>query len=163
MVWSYLFDNDLAQRSDIERIKAEAETNSSVSVVQNERLAAAEKRIGQLELTVEALVRVLEAHSGLSRDELTLLIQRIDLADGVEDGVLGPDHSESAPKCGSCGRPINPRRQSCLFCNAPADARAKKTPQRQTTCISCGQSVPELTTYISERGVLCAPCYRKAK
>jgi hypothetical protein len=117
--------------------------------------------VAKLELTVEALIRLLEHQCKLSRNELALVIQRLDLADGVEDGMMGPDMSAKAPKCSGCGRPVNPRRESCIYCDAPVAAqKAQQPPPRQVQCIGCGSAVSEIDTYITERGVVCPSCYR---
>jgi len=111
---------------------------------------------------VHALVRLLEVRAGLSADELQLMIQRIDLADGFEDGRMGPDVSSEAPQCPTCGRPINPKRSNCLFCNTRLDPVARQSAEpitRHVECKSCGERVAESDTYFSEMGLLCAACF----
>lgn len=160
--WDSLFDNEVRQRRDINFLQAESEgTTVEVGALREENRRLAE-RVDQLELMVEGLVTVLEAHKLLRPRELALAIQRLDLADGYEDGRIGPDRSDDAPTCGSCARPVNPKRQSCLYCGAELraeDRRPKPKPPRMTACERCGAQVAERSTWITELGVVCHTCY----
>jgi len=167
MVWEYLFDSEYSQRRDIELLKQQSVTSASVA---NDSLALGlanrqhAQRIGRLELTVEALVRVLQTRLGLTREELGLMIQRIDLADGVEDGAIGPDRTKMASDCPRCGKPLNPRRDRCLFCDAPIEKRKAKPappppPPKMVTCVRCNAKTPERESYFSGDGLLCSKCF----
>lgn len=161
MVWEYLFDNEHKQRDDINLALAEADVAYSTMAGLAEKLTESQSRVAKLELTLEALIRLLEHQKKLNRDDLVLMIQRLDLADGVEDGMMGPDKSSKAPKCSSCGRPVNQRRPLCIYCAAPVTAEKKQRPApRQIQCARCDKAVPELDTYITERGAVCPTCYR---
>lgn len=161
MGWEYLFDSEYAQRSDIESLKRSAAiANDSVDQA-IDRAMEAKRRIDQLELTVEALIRLLETKGGLDRQELALMIQRVDLADGREDGRIGPDRTEKAPRCGTCARPLNPKREACIYCGAPIvkEAPPPPPPPRMTECRRCGKSTEEVKAFITMRGLWCAECY----
>lgn len=165
MVWDYLFDNEYSQRSDINELKmAVAAAGDSAEAVPRLRqeLGEAKQRIGQMELALEALIRLLEVRSGIGREEVSLMVQRIDLADGVEDGQMGPDRLTEAPACPSCGRPINPKRATCLYCDADvtqAIQANRAPPPRLVQCVRCTAQVPERETFFSEHGVVCPKCF----
>ena len=94
------------------------------------------------------------------RGAFGILMARADLADGVEDGALGPDRALAAPSCGDCGRPVNPKRKACVFCGAKVTASASaKPPARTVSCRKCGESVPESRTYFSGNGLVCEFCF----
>ncbi len=165
MVWDYLFDNEYKQRRDIQMLKAQvadAGSTQSAAWQQQRDLAAMSQRLARLELTVEALVRLLQVRTGLSRDELGLMIQRVDLADGVQDGQIGPDRIGDAPPCANCGRPLNPKRETCLYCDAPVAEAIKEhvaPPPRLVRCVRCNAEIPEQSSYFSEDGIVCQKCF----
>lgn len=161
MGWEYLFDSEYRQRSDIESLKRTAAiANDSVDVALDQ-LGEARRRIAQLELTMEALVRLLETKGGIERQELALMIQQVDLADGREDGRIGPDRTSSAPRCGTCARPLNPKREACIYCGAEIQKTAPPPPPppRMTECRRCGKPMEEAKAFITMRGLWCADCY----
>jgi hypothetical protein len=161
MTWQYLFDSEAQQRSDIESLKRSAHIASDTIDDAITRAMEAHQRIARLELTVEALIRLLELRGGLARQELALMIQQIDLADGVEDGRIGPDRTASARRCEQCARPLNPKRSSCIYCGAAISAAPAKPPEppRMTECRRCTKSIEEVQAYITMRGLWCPECY----
>jgi hypothetical protein len=161
-MWDYIFDNEYRQRSDINNLQTEASIASSGVDHLNKEVSRLRNTVAQLELTVEALLRVLEVRLGLGKEEVALMIQRIDLSDGVEDGRVGPDPSSEVPACPHCGRPTNPKRSSCIYCNGAVEQRTErpKPAPRKVTCSGCGASVNEQETYFSENGVVCARCFQ---
>lgn len=92
------------------------------------RLERTERRLDRTELLLEAVVRVVRDRNLVSEEAIRELIAQIDLEDGVEDGRIGQDRSARAPKCHSCGRPVNPRRTQCVYCHVelPRKNRARK-------------------------------------
>ena len=162
MSWQYLFfDNDSLQRSDIETLKSSVRFAAEAAGDSMSDIADAKRKIAQLELTVEALVRLLETKMSLDRQELAVMIQQIDLADGVQDGRIGPDRTEHAPKCGFCARPLNRKRASCIYCGkeVPKKAVEPPPPARLTGCRKCKRVLEEASSYITMQGLLCADCY----
>ncbi len=131
-IWDHLFDNDYRQRSDITDLQDQLTASASSAAASNastqREVGNVRQEIARLDLTIEALVRILEARGQLTRQELRDMIVAIDLEDGKEDGRMGPDRTRKAPKCTSCGRPVNPKREACVFCNTPLPAA---TPRRR--------------------------------
>ena len=162
--WSHLFDSELKQRKDIERLRVDFEAVYDGSDALHRMVREQELHIARLELTVEGLVSVLRARHVMSGDELALAIQRIDLADGREDGRIALEPDTSAPECPACARPVNPTRRQCVYCDTrfePGDlVQAKGV--RMLGCASCASTVPERTTWFTERGVVCDSCYHGA-
>lgn len=165
-VWDYLFDTEHDHQLDTRGIEQGSRAlHDAVDAFAALRmdLAQAQQQIDRLQLVTEALVSLLELRGGIERRELGLMIQRLDLADGVEDNRLGPDRSAEAPKCVQCGRPVNPRRPNCIYCFAPirdgkAPAGEAKAAARKVVCSRCGKDVSETAVYFSESGLLCAEC-----
>ena len=164
-LWDYLFDSDYQQRDDINALQGQLQTSDEWFVALRQQLQAAQERADRLELVLEALVQLLEAKGSLGREELEIMVQRVDLADGVEDGRIGPDKTASAPKCPLCGRPLNPGRGACIFCGqevteddlALMDAQAPQV--RYTRCVRCYQKVAQQDTHFSPDGMVCAACH----
>ena len=78
----------------------------------SDRVAELERRTDRLVLVNQALIELLQSHSGLTSGEITNLINEIDLRDGVLDGKLRPQ----VIKCSGCGRPVSSARPKCVFC-----------------------------------------------
>jgi len=163
MVWEYIFDNEYKQRRDLQSLRTDAEIAASGSAANRRRLRHLQERVDRLELAVESLVRVLENRAGITKEELAVMTQWVDLADGVEDGRIGPDRSSDAPLCSHCGRPVNPRRQICIYCNGIIEKEeAKPTPKpppRTVECTGCGKSILEVDSYFGDSGLLCGTCF----
>lgn len=157
--WDKLFDTEWAQRDDIDALQVEAESAADQAAELRRALREERRRVSRLELTLEALIEVLRERKALTRDEVAVMVQQIDLADGVEDGRIGPDRVAAAPKCHVCGRPVNPRRDRCLYCGEPIQL-GHTPPVRTARCARCGTEVPEIDTYFSEFGLICGACHR---
>jgi hypothetical protein len=161
MSWQYLFfDSDSLQRSDIESLKTTAQfASASVDDALTE-IGEAKKKIARLELTVEALVRLLETKLSIDREELALMIQRIDLSDGVEDARIGPDRAQAAPKCSHCARPFNEKRVVCIYCGHEVKKQeVAPPPPRTIACRGCQSTIEEASAFITMKGLLCNQCY----
>lgn len=122
---------------------------------------ALRERVERQELVLQTLLRWHIDRGDIDAATLGVLIARADLADGFEDGGLGPDRSMAAPSCTGCGRPVNPKRAQCVFCSAPVTVReeAPRPAARTVSCGSCSQLVPENSTYYGDDGLICEPCY----
>lgn len=133
-IWEYLFDSEHRQREDIlalEKQQAETATAAAVSRVSTSReVGNLGQHIARIDLTIEALVQVLERRGQLTREELRDMIVEIDLADGREDAQMGPDRTRKAPKCPSCSRPVNPKRDTCVYCNTALPVEKPRSHRR---------------------------------
>lgn len=122
-------------------------------------------KVDYLELALSSLMELLRVRTGITSEELSVMMGRLDLADGVEDGKIGPDATQNAPTCPACGRPVNPSRPSCLFCNAPVEVAATAPPNpstRTVTCTRCGATTAETDSYFSGTGLVCPKCFSGA-
>ena len=150
---------DSAGALDEEWEALECAEELELAQAEQERFDKLQQRIARLELTVAALISVLELRHGLQPDELDLIAARLDLADGVEDGLIGPDRSAQAPKCAGCGRPISKKRSECVFCGHAIEPDPPPPPPRLVSCARCGRQIREAQSLISEFGVVCPGCY----
>ncbi len=140
------------------------ENSKHVAVHESANVRTLQARVESLELTLSSLMHLLHLKAGISPEEVSLMMQRLDLADGVEDGKIGPDATVDAPTCGHCGRPINPGRESCLFCNAPIPKQAApelppQPPRRTVTCRRCRAVIDESESFFSDVGLVCPKCF----
>lgn len=164
-LWDFLFDNDIRQRQDIDSLERRAE--SSDEALQSLRLDVQhlKKQQDLNELVLEALLQLAELKGQVTKEEIALMIQRLDLADGVEDGRIGPDRASVAPKCPFCARPINPQRQSCIYCGQKAP-EAQQVPRKTDSsarlirCVRCYNEVREDQAHFSPEGLLCDACQK---
>jgi hypothetical protein len=125
-LWNFLFDSDLRQRADIDALEQGAVAGATSAAATERRLGHTNERIDQLELMLEGIYRVLEQRGHVTAQEFRDLLVQVDLEDGREDGRVGPDRAAKSPKCTACGRPVNPRRDACVFCNTALSPSAKK-------------------------------------
>lgn len=161
--WDHMFDNDYRQREDITALRYHSEAVvESIDDVRKE-LAQTQQKLAQVQLVLEAMWEIMRVRMKVDRKELSIAIQRVDLADGVEDGRIGPDRSRTAPTCHACGRPINPKRWACIYCGADVVAEEAAAsavgPAPEVECDGCGSAVPERDTYFTEDGLRCSGCY----
>lgn len=155
---AFFFDTEYHQRRDIQRLKSQVEDAASQS-----QLQAAAARVDQLELLCTALVELLVAKGVTTPAELRVLMQQVDLSDGVEDGRVSKRVREESPRCACCQRFLNPRREACVYCGTPM-ARAvppppAPTPRPDVACTGCQRVVPERDTYFTGRGLVCSSCH----
>lgn len=126
----YLFDSEWGQRADINRAHERAEQLES-------RLWKAHDRGKELSLQVQDLRRdlartilMLDVLSELvvakglcTREELLVLLDTADRADGVADGMRTPPAPPGAPEprlCPACRHEIGALAQKCIYCGASA-------------------------------------------
>lgn len=130
------------------------------------------QRLDRLELLCEAMAALGETKKLFTRTELVVMMTRIDLLDGVEDGRRRELRS-NAPKCASCNHHVNPRRRDCVYCGASLVAEEASSPYRgggarpheelvlpkMVDCTSCRTSVEQADAYFSKNGELvCLQC-----
>ena len=157
----YRFDIDSRQHMDIERLKFDLESAQIGEANTARALRQVVRRVEQLEMMNRTLLEVLLAKGLCTRDELEVMMQQIDLLDGVEDGRISAQVHEQAPTCGTCGRYVNPKRTACVYCETPVAQQTKqRAPVRTVTCSSCAATVPERSTYFGEAGVVCSACFQ---
>ena len=108
------------------------------------------RRIDRLELTVETLVEVLLIKGMVDHKELEVLMNQVDLRDGVENGRVNPERRNSHV-CPACAKYANPERAACVYCGCET-APVKPTKEVATiTCVTCKEQVPETQAYFTGR------------
>jgi hypothetical protein len=122
-LWKYLFDNEWRQREDIELLRASTETTQTEAQRAAQKIDRLERRVDRAELLLESLYRLVSEKNLVTADEFRLMVARVDLEDGIEDGRIGPDRNRRAPKCVECKRAVNRKRTHCVFCGAEVKPR----------------------------------------
>lgn len=92
-----------------------------------ERIAASSKnelmelkvRHETMALTCQAMWELLAERLDVTEAELLQRIEEVDLRDGVRDGKM----SSGVQTCPECDRPVNARRQQCLYCGVDMPPR----------------------------------------
>lgn len=120
-------------RENIEGIRQANIAASERAGAAAKRTHSLERRLERQELLLEALIRGVLQRNLMTREELQDLVARADLEDGREDGRMGPDRVKRAPKCPNCKRPVNPRREDCVYCGAEIPAELRKNASRRQT------------------------------
>lgn len=156
---AFFFDNEYRQRRDIQRLQLEVLHAPS----HGPQVQANTARVDQLELLCTALVELIVAKGIATAPELRVIMQQLDLADGVEDGRISKTVREQSPRCAHCQRFVNPSREACVYCGTPMSHAA---PQAQAqavrpdvTCTRCHSSVPESDSYFTDQGLVCSGCF----
>ncbi len=155
--FKHLFDSDYRQREDIEMLRNELDSIPNDSA----QLRAMSKRMDRLELLCEALVELVVDKGLGTQAELSVLMQQLDLEDGVEDGGRSQEVRHNAPRCANCDKFVNPKRAQCVYCNAPvqASSRSRRPPPRLVPCQGCGSTVAESSTFYTAHGLRCETCF----
>lgn len=154
----FLFDNEYKQRGDIEHIKMQMEHAPDLMVTVGPLL----ERVDRLELLCKSLTELIVSKGLASREELSVVAQQLDLADGVEDGKIGARVLKNAPRCTNCGRFVNPRRSSCVYCHVAVEPKATTAPPETTVaCGGCNKQVPESASFYTGNGLRCDACFEE--
>ncbi len=156
----FFFDSDYRQRRDIRSLQRQL----LAAPDHGAQVRANTARIEQLELLCTSLVELLVAKGLATAPELRVLMQQLDLADGVEDGRIAKRVRDDSPRCGHCQRFVNPSRESCVYCGTPMAptspaAAAVKTVRVEVACSSCGVRVAETDSYFTGAGLVCEGCF----
>jgi hypothetical protein len=165
--WDFIFDSEHKQRSDINDLKGVADrVDASVDGLWDE-LTRTKRRVAKLELLTEGLIAYMQVKGVLNREELAVMVQRVDLSDGYEDGRIGPDRSSKCTKCPFCDRPFNEKRKVCIYCGkevTPQDLKLmeKKEP-RTIICALCYRRFPETAAHFTVKGLVCETCFGTKK
>ncbi|MBI5363782.1 MAG: hypothetical protein HZA53_11435 [Planctomycetes bacterium] len=95
-LFPYLFDNELFQRRDIERLRSsDAYQRIRMRSVERKR-ADLERDIAGLTLYCRTAVSLMIERGLITREEFVEHMHAIDLSDGVEDGRVDDDSDEDA-------------------------------------------------------------------
>lgn len=153
----HLFDNDNKQRNDIDLLRADLDSLPKVWA----HIETMNSRVDRLELLCETLMEVIVVKGLANEAELSVLMQQIDLEDGVEDGARHDQVRGSAPRCRQCDKFINPARSNCVYCDALIEGPAikRRPPPKLVGCGGCGQSVAESSTFFTAQGLRCEVCF----
>lgn len=102
-----------------QQISANAQENEQRHRRSRDDIDQLHARIDRLVMINEALWILASERLGLSGDELSAVIGRLDAEDGATDGRRQP----VAADC-QCGAKVHPRARCCQFCGAPPPARS---------------------------------------
>jgi DNA-directed RNA polymerase subunit RPC12/RpoP len=161
-----LLGHEGRQQRDIRRANQQAASSAYAARSLAERAEALQRRLDRLELICETLLHVVLQRGVVDRAELARVMARVDLRDGVEDGgARGEEPLFDAPLCSTCGLPINPRREACVYCDAKIAAAPRQAPEgarraeRMVRCTRCGAEVEERFTVYTDKGLQCDGCH----
>jgi hypothetical protein len=157
----FVWDTERKQRRDIEALRRDM---THAAPDWRPTIQAQAARIDRLELLCKGLVELVISKSLVTPAELSVVMQQLDLADGVEDGRISSVVRDSSPRCTQCQRFLNPQRTACIYCGAAIDkaapqAAAAPAPRPPVSCVRCKASVPENETYYSGAGLVCESCF----
>lgn len=164
----FALNYDVRQQRDIERLQADLASVPDHRRVIAELLTittAMGERIDRLELLNRALLEVVVSKQLTSAEEIDVLMQQVDLLDGVEDGKMSTTVREHAPKCRACHRHVNPRRESCVYCGHAIGPDVRQVPEAvarpipKVSCTHCASVVPQNSTYYVAQGLVCEVCF----
>jgi hypothetical protein len=161
--WDYLFDNEYRQRDDINALKASIAADAGMSDHTRRSVGHLASMLKRQELLLEALVKYLTEKELIDPDGLSKAVTQLDLADGVEDGQIGPDRIADAPKCPFCDRPRNPNRDLCVYCGEEITAEDAKLIEKAPApeyvrCHKCFRRVRKEHAVRTMRGDFCRGC-----
>lgn len=71
-----------------------------------------EEKIDKLALICRAMWEILKAQTNISEEDLSKKVEEVDLSDGKLDGKVIHD----VKRCRNCGRILNDRYTTCLYC-----------------------------------------------
>ncbi|MEM9073920.1 MAG: hypothetical protein AAGE52_35840 [Myxococcota bacterium] len=160
-----------ARMSDIKRLELLILDNPEQQIVRDQ-IVALMRQVESLQLMCSALMKALEVKQVVQPEELEVLMQQIDLLDGVEDGKIRKAAWEQAPRCRHCNHYVNPARDHCVYCGrvlqraaggpyrGGSAPEASAPPPRMATCGACQTSVPQRETLFTGKGdLVCTGCY----
>jgi hypothetical protein len=112
--WNYMFDNNLLQRMDLERLRASASSAERQMRVarraQADRMEELEHEVGELALLCRALIGMLKEQGHFDAAAFNAALDKIDLEDGVKDGRVTRPGPPPPPPPAPVQAPI-PKRQ----------------------------------------------------
>lgn len=78
-------------------------------------MAELEERVSRLAMTCAAMWSLIQEKTSLTEQDLMQRAAELDATDGKLDGK----NSQGVAQCASCGRPMSPRHQTCMYCGKP--------------------------------------------
>ena len=100
--WNYMFDNNVLQRMDLERLRsraADAERQMrSARKAQGDRIEELEHDVGELALLCRALIGMLKEKGDYDPASFSAALDKIDMEDGVKDGRVTPERDRPAQR-----------------------------------------------------------------
>ena len=103
------------QQTKITRAERTAEKAQTKADRHAGDIAHIKSHLDRLSLSCKAMWELLREHSHLTEDDIEKKIFEIDSRDGQAAGKIAIQFL----KCESCGKPTNPKRNSCVMCGAP--------------------------------------------
>jgi hypothetical protein len=103
---------DLHQYSRISQAQSDATTAKHKAEKTEDRVSCLERRVDRLSLAAQALWEILRDQFAITDQQVIDKMAQIDMRDGLADGKI---HTQVI-KCASCGRPINSKRPTCVYC-----------------------------------------------
>ncbi len=94
--------------------EATAARSASKASQAQRRVAEMDGRLERLTLLCTAMWELLSERFEITDEDLAEKVYEVDMRDGRLDGKVGKE----IKKCGNCGRTMNPRHASCLYCGA---------------------------------------------
>jgi hypothetical protein len=116
-----------------------------------EKVRALDRRLGQLNLVISALVRSLVRHELIKPAELSELMKEIDLEDGKQDGQLGERRAHVPEWCPKCQAKIQEDKTYCVFCGARFDEEPSAQSCQSVHNARPGDNPPE-SSWIGDTG-----------
>ena len=77
-------------------------------------VASLRGQVDRLQMICEAMWTIVRDRLGIADEDLSRLVEEIDLRDGKSDGRSQP----AAPACARCGRVVSARTRVCIYCGA---------------------------------------------
>ncbi len=107
---------DLVQQRQIREARDAATDAKRIAKSTGQRLSDLEQAVDRLLLLNRALWETLQKYHPVSEEYLAAKVQEIDLRDGRADGRYT---QKSVVTCRRCGKVLNKRHTTCLYCGAP--------------------------------------------
>ncbi len=133
----FLFGGDLSYRLDIEELKAKVASTNAVraesqltELYLTKQIEALQTRVGELNLVVEGLLRVLAQNGMLVPEQFAELLKEIDSEDGKHDGQRRASRSDVPERYPKCDARIPSTHTYCQFCGERFDDTERRNDDR---------------------------------
>ena len=112
---------DLVQQYQIRSAGSSAEAASARAGDAANETRRLRREVDRLSLACLAMWQMLQAHAGVSDEDLLRVMRELDASDGRVDGKL----STGTGDCPACDRPLLKGRDTCMYCG---EAVTKSSP-----------------------------------